>query len=60
MEHRGKHPTKVVVAVARELVGYLWAALTPRPSLAQPTTEEDANCDGREISVTGAESARRD
>lgn len=29
MEHRGKHPTKIVVAVARELVGYLWAALTP-------------------------------
>jgi transposase len=29
MERRGKHPTKIVVAVARELVGYLWAALTP-------------------------------
>lgn len=29
MEYRGKHPTKIVVAVARELVGYLWAALTP-------------------------------
>ncbi len=29
MEHRSKHPTKIVVAVARELVGYLWAALTP-------------------------------
>jgi transposase len=29
MEHRGKHPTKIVVAVARELVGYLWAALMP-------------------------------
>lgn len=34
MERRGKHPTKIVVAVARELVGYLWAALTP----ATPTT----------------------
>jgi transposase len=29
MERRSKHPTKIVVAVARELVGYLWAALTP-------------------------------
>jgi len=29
MEGRGKHPTKIVVAVARELVGYLWVALTP-------------------------------
>lgn len=33
MERRGKHPTKIVVAVARELVGYVWAALTPA---AQP------------------------
>lgn len=30
MERQGKHPTTIVVAVARELVGYLWAALTPR------------------------------
>lgn len=29
MERRGKHPTKIVVAVARELVGYIWAALAP-------------------------------
>jgi transposase len=29
MERRGKHTTKIVVAVARELVGYIWAALTP-------------------------------
>jgi transposase len=29
MEHQGKHANKIVVAVARELVGYLWAALTP-------------------------------
>jgi len=29
MERRGKHTTKIVVAVARELVGFLWAALTP-------------------------------
>jgi len=29
MERHGKHPTKIVVAVARELVGYLWAAMTP-------------------------------
>lgn len=34
MERRGKHATKIVTAVARELVGYLWAALTP----ATPTT----------------------
>jgi transposase len=30
MERHGKHPSKIVVAVARELVGYLWAALTPK------------------------------
>jgi transposase len=38
MERRGKHPTKIVVAVARELVGYLWAALTPaaQPVFATP------------------------
>jgi hypothetical protein len=29
MERQGKHPTTIVVAVARELVGYLWAALAP-------------------------------
>jgi transposase len=29
MERRGKHATKIVVAVARELTGYLWAALSP-------------------------------
>ena len=34
MERRGKHPTKIVVAVARELVGYLWAALTPAAQAA--------------------------
>lgn len=34
MEYRGKHPTKIVVAVARELVGYLWAALTPAAPIA--------------------------
>ncbi len=37
MERRGKHPTKIVVAVARELVGYLWAALTPPVSAACST-----------------------
>jgi transposase len=35
MERQGKHPTKIVVAVARELVGYLWAALTPRALAAK-------------------------
>jgi transposase len=29
MEQRGKHPARIVVAIAREMVGYLWAALTP-------------------------------
>jgi len=38
MEHRGKHPTKIVVAVARELVGYLWAALAPTSTLARTTS----------------------
>jgi hypothetical protein len=51
MERRAKHPTKIVVAVARELVGYLWAALTP----AAPATakQEDMNGDGRGHSSTG-------
>lgn len=34
MERRGKHATKIVVAVARELVGYLWAALSPGAATA--------------------------
>ena len=34
MERRGKHPTKIVVAVARELTGYLWAALNPAAQAA--------------------------
>ncbi|HKF31494.1 MAG TPA: IS110 family transposase [Jatrophihabitantaceae bacterium] len=34
MERRGKHTTKIVVAVARELVGYLWAALTPATAVS--------------------------
>jgi transposase len=38
MEHRGKHPTKIVVAIARELVGYLWAALAPTSTLARTTS----------------------
>jgi transposase len=38
MERRGKHPTKIVVAVARELVGYLWAALTPAAQATAVTT----------------------
>jgi transposase len=32
MEERNKHHTKIVVAVARELAGFLWAALTPSPA----------------------------
>lgn len=34
MERRGKHTTKIVIAVARELVGYLWAALSPGAATA--------------------------
>lgn len=37
MERRGKHPTKIVVAVARELVGYVWATLTPAAQTAART-----------------------
>jgi len=36
MERQGKHSTTIVVAVARELVGYLWAALTPRTLAGNP------------------------
>lgn len=35
MERRGKHTTKIVVAIARELVGYIWAALTPAAQAAK-------------------------
>jgi len=35
LTERGKPPNKVVVAVARELVGFLWAVLTARE--LQPT-----------------------
>ena len=38
MERRGKHPTKIVVAVARELVGYLWAALAPAAAITHPVS----------------------
>jgi transposase len=31
---RGKPHNKIVVAMARELVGYLWAALSPRDDVA--------------------------
>jgi transposase len=31
---RGKNRNKVVVAIARELVGFLWAMLRPRPETA--------------------------
>ena len=37
MERRGKHTSKIVVAVARELVGYLWATLTPAARTASAT-----------------------
>lgn len=34
MEERNKHRTKIVVAIARELTGFLWAALTPGQAVA--------------------------
>ena len=33
---RGKMANKVVVAVARELVGFIWAALTPAAAVRTP------------------------
>ena len=33
MEARNKHRTKIVVAVARELAGFLWATLTTGPAM---------------------------
>jgi transposase len=38
MTHRGIPYNKVVVAMARELVGYLWATLYPKAAGASPTT----------------------
>jgi hypothetical protein len=35
MTHRGVLPQKAVVAIARELAGFIWAALSP---LASHTT----------------------
>lgn len=37
MTRRGIHYNKTVVAMARELVGFLWAALYPREAEAPPT-----------------------
>jgi transposase len=37
MARQGKHPNKIVVAIARELVGYLWATLTPAAQSASGT-----------------------
>src|SRR5881628_1369537 len=37
MTRRGIHYNKTVVAMARELVGYLWATLTPREGQSAPT-----------------------
>jgi transposase len=37
MARQGKHANKIVVAIARELVGYLWAALTPPAQIALAT-----------------------
>jgi transposase len=51
MERRGKHTTKIVVAVARELVGYVWAALTPTGQAVK--SQEGTAGDGRAISITG-------
>ena len=36
MTHRGIHYNKTVVAMARELVGFLWVALYPREAEAPP------------------------
>jgi transposase len=38
MTRRGIHYNKTVVAMARELVGYLWAALYPHEAEGPPTT----------------------
>ena len=37
LTHRGKEPGKVIVAVARELVGFIWAILQGPPD-AQPAS----------------------
>jgi hypothetical protein len=38
MTRRGIHYNKIVVAMARELVGYLWATLAPCDAGVPPTT----------------------
>ena len=35
MNARGKHHNTTIVAMARELVGYLWAALHPNAQLIE-------------------------
>jgi transposase len=55
---RGKNPNKVVIAVARELVGFLWAALRDDRETARHGARNPALFDGAKAS-TAPRSAQR-
>jgi transposase len=48
---RGKMPTKVVVAIARELVGFLWAALRDDRETARHGARNSARIEGAKASA---------
>ena len=48
---RGKMPTKVVVAIARELVGFLWAALRDDRETARHGARSSAQIEGAKASA---------
>ncbi|MCW5594027.1 MAG: IS110 family transposase [Burkholderiales bacterium] len=48
---RGKMPTKVVVAIARELVGFLWAALRDDREAARHGARSSAQVEGAKASA---------
>lgn len=45
LSERGKTPNKVVIAIVRELVGFLWAALQPERSNHRPSQNSPKSAD---------------
>jgi len=55
---RGKMPTKVVVAIARELVGFLWAALRDDRETARHGARSSAQIEGAKANAAPRSSSR--
>lgn len=55
---RGKMPTKIVVAIARELVGFLWAALRQDGKSARHGARSSAQLEGAKASAAPRSSLR--